>query len=81
MKRIRKNEARKRYNEGKEIIILPCKANPKSAWFTGFTMVNDPAEKEPVRDFDSYVNEFEYFNCCNELGYYAAYYIGEEDDL
>ena len=77
MKRIRKNEARKRYNSNEAVIIIPCKASPYSAWNLGARMVNDPTDTEPARDFDSYVNEFEYYNCCNELGYYAAFYIPE----
>ena len=28
-----------------------------------------------VKDFDSVVNEFEFYNCNYETGYYSAFYI------
>lgn len=74
MRRIRKDQARKRYNAGEVTIIVPCKIRPDNPWgFRGY-LVNDPA-----RDFDSYVNEFEYYSCTAETGRYAAFYIPETE--
>ena len=28
-----------------------------------------------IREFDNLVNEFEYYNCIHECGYYAAFYV------
>lgn len=28
-----------------------------------------------VKEFDKLVNEFEYYNCNHECGYYAAFYV------
>ena len=69
--RINKSEARKLYNLGKPIMILPCNANPNSPWFS-----NSMISKESGRDFDALVNEFIYYNCnTSELGRYPAFYV------
>lgn len=75
MKRIRKDKARKLYNDGIAITIVPCKVSPYSMWYSGVRMVNHP---DAPREFDSYINEFEYYNCNNETGRYTAFYISEE---
>lgn len=66
--KIDKRTARKLYNTGVEVLIIPCKCNPHGAWITGITLINNE------RPFDALVNEFEYYNCCYELGYYPAFY-------
>lgn len=69
--RINKSEARKLYNLGKPIMILPCNANPNSPWFS-----NSMISKESGRDFDALVNEFTYYNCnTSKLGRYPAFYV------
>lgn len=74
MKKIRKNTARKLFNEGRELIITPCKCNPHGAWLTGFTICKNTLENS---DFDRLINEFEYYNCNSELGKYTAFYTEE----
>ena len=69
--RINKPEARKLYNLGRPIVVLPCKANPNSPWFS-----NSTVSKESGRDFNTLVNEFIYYNCnTSELGRYPAFYV------
>ena len=69
--RINKREARKLYNLGRSITILPCKANPNSPWFS-----NSMISKESDRDFDALVNEFTFYNCnTSELGHRPAFYV------
>ena len=69
--RINKPEARKLYNLGRPIVVLPCKANPNSPWFS-----NSAVSKESGRDFDTLVNEFIYYNCnTSELGRRPAFYV------
>ena len=68
-KRIRKNAARALFEQHKPVIIIPCKCRIGSAWFTGHEMVNDGS-----RGFDQFVNEFSYYNCNYETGYYPAFY-------
>lgn len=70
MRRINKKEARRRFNQGEEIIIEACKMRVDSMWGDSFR-INNKQEK----DFDSIVNEFEYYNCMYETGYYASYYV------
>ena len=69
--RINKPEARKLYNLGRPIVVLPCKANPNSPWFS-----NSTVSKESGRDFNTLVNEFIYYNCnTSELGRRPAFYV------
>ena len=69
--RINKSKARKLYNLGRPIVVLPCKANPNSPWFS-----NSTVSKESDRDFDTLVNEFIYYNCNTaELGRRQAFYV------
>ena len=67
-KRIDKRIARKLYDQGVPVLIIPHKCSPRGAWVTGFEMINNG------RAFDAFVNEFTYYNCCNESGYYPAFY-------
>ena len=69
-KRIDKRIARKLYNQGETVLIIPHKCSPSAGWFTGMTIENTGAQ------FDALVNEFMYYNCCNELGRYPAFYKG-----
>lgn len=71
-KRIRKNEARRMYNNGVTVYLLPCKVYPDDnhPWIKPYRMEGRPFEKT--------VNEFEYYNCNAELGYYTAFYIKED---
>lgn len=67
-KRINKREARKLYDNKIPVLIIPCNCNPLSAWLTGFIMI------KYEKSFDTLVNEFIYYNCNSELGYYPAFY-------
>lgn len=75
MKKIRKNTARKIYNDGGVVIILPCKCHPGAAWLMGFEIQIDSSNG---RDFDSVIYEFEYYNCNPEHGKYTAFYLMED---
>lgn len=70
--RINKSEARKLYNLGRPIMVLPCKANPNSPWFSNSTVTKESTDK----DFDTLVNEFTYYNCNTaELGRRPMFYV------
>lgn len=70
--RINKSEARKLYNLGRPIAVLPCKANPNSPWFSNSTVSKESTDK----NFDTLVNEFAYYNCNTaELGRRPAFYV------
>ena len=72
MVKIRKSTARKLFNEGHELIIIPCNCSPNGVWFKGFRICKTKLENS---DFDRLINEFEYYNCNSELGRYTHYYI------
>lgn len=85
-KRIRKTMAKRLYNEGKKLYIVPCKVFPdfNAMWVKPFEL--QYTEEMKQRDieypaiafehtFDSRINSFEYYNCNYELGYYTAFYI------
>lgn len=71
--KINKQKARRLYGEGKTIFLLPCKVRFDNLWIVPF-----PINKKDGSWFDRRVDYYEYYNCCNELGYYAAYYIEKE---
>jgi hypothetical protein len=79
--------ARKLYEQGKTIRVIPCKCYPckdNTLFGEGFAMnkedssVANPYPGEDV-SFDRRVLWTEWYNCCYETGYYAAYYIKDED--
>ena len=70
MKRISKAEAKKRYNAGKEIMLVPCKLRCGEPWHP-----ESHIKRSRDYDFKSLVNSFTYYNCCYEAGYYPHYYI------
>lgn len=73
IKRIDKREARKRFYNGENIYIEPCKINPASKWMT-HPIIN---KKEALSGifFDGLVDTFEYYNCNSETGTYASFYV------
>lgn len=72
MKKVSKSVARKMFNAGEVIHIVPCKANPESMWFRDSMIV---INKLRTSDFDAIVAKFEYYNCNYGMGKRAAYYI------
>jgi len=67
-KRINKRAAEKAFNEG-VVVICPCNMRPFGVWGMGVHITNCG------RAFDKIVNEFEFYNCNNETGRYAAFYV------
>ena len=83
--RVDKRTARRLYNEGHTIRLVPVKCSPvnNTVWHTvnikdrGCAGI-DPELFDWELKFDSRVNQFEYYNCqYNELGKYSAYYVRE----
>lgn len=72
MQKLNKSQARKAFNNGLELKIIPHKANPNSPWFSGANYKNNNSF---VESFDELVNSITNYNCNSELGYYLAYYI------
>lgn len=72
MKKVNKAVARKAFNNGQFVHVVPNKVNPNSIWFRDSMIV---ISKLRTPDFDSIVARFENFNCNNQMGRRVAYYI------
>ena len=51
--------------------LVPCQSSICSMWVSSIDVCNASNDI----DFDTIVNEFEYYNCNLELGKRAAYYV------
>ena len=86
--RVNKTRARKFYNKGKTLFIVPCKIYPdfSAYWIKPFelTYTADMQQRDQEypsiafeHTFDSRINNFEYYNCIPEVGNYTAFYVLE----
>jgi len=75
MTKINKTRARKEFNQGKNISLMPCK--------TAIGGVLEPhiIDNNDHIDFDRMVNNFEYYNCNYEVGRYTHFYINLDLDI
>jgi len=86
--RINKKKARRLYDDGATLYIVPCKVylELKGAWIRPCDLKKSDVEEEykgfadlaATYSFDSRVNNFEYYNCNYELGSYTAFYTLDE---
>lgn len=86
-RRVSKQVARRIYNGGGVVRLTACKMSPVNVWgaYTDATperlaQVSTDGFNVTVarnREFETVVNAFQYYNCNNECGRYAAYYIEE----
>ena len=76
MIRIRKNEARKLFDNYVPVYLIPCKLNP-GPWVGYGVKVEKDSDRQLFDDFDDVVNVFEYYNCNAETGLYVHYYKEE----
>lgn len=72
MMKVNKTRARKEFNKGNAVWLLPCKAVLGSMWIVP-SMIN----KNFDSDFDTLVNHYEAMNCSNPTGKYVHFYIDE----
>lgn len=87
--RVRKDLARRLYNEGKTIYLTPSNiaASDSNVWVKPFAInleegserYNLPVDHRDL-NFDSRINNYEYYNCNYELGYYTNFWINEEEN-
>ena len=71
--KIDKRKARKLYEEGITIFVIPHKINISSPWASFFEM----KKSKSSNSFDWAVDNFLYYNSTFELGYYPSFYIEE----
>ncbi len=69
--RVTKKTAETAYNKGKTIYLCPVNGNPNSPWINAL-----PIQLNDENTFSNQVNNYEYYNCINELGRYCKFYIG-----
>lgn len=82
-KKINKPTARKMYNCGHPVLLLPCNVSDeavegKSDWIKPVTISIFDTEEDSNK-FDRTVNSYAYYNCNAELGYYPHYYVSLEE--
>lgn len=70
--KINKTKARKLFEQGKTIGLIPCKVSIECVYICMIYV-----RKDIDKNFDDVVNRFEYYNCNNQVGRYASYYINE----
>ena len=75
--RVRKDVARRFFDRGEIIYLTPSKivATDSGEWIKPY-----PINNRAGGDFDSIVNNFEFYNCCWELGYYTSFWIKEDEE-
>ncbi len=73
MIKITKGMARKMYNDGKEIMVIPSRVRPNSILAGWVTKPSD----DPTADFDKLCNAIHYYNCSPETGMTLVYYAKE----
>ena len=73
MIKITKGLARKMYNNGETIMIIPSRIRPTSMLASWITKPTD----DPDADFDKLCNAIHYYNCSPETGMSLAYYAKE----
>ena len=80
-RRLAKPTAKRLYNSGKTIYLVPCALRPGGAWKPEIAISKADRSDDASyfvstkNDFESLVNEFAYYNCGNASGRYPAYYI------
>lgn len=85
--RVLKNVAEKMYNAGYPVRLIPNKVNPISINMTPEELAKNPmwvvyheVQKKPEdvpQTFNQVVNYYVYYNCNDELGTLAHYYVDE----
>ena len=69
--RLTKQQAKKTYNKGGEIILTSSKVSPASM----FACYLNPFENLYGTDFEKILTQFKYWNCNDELGNAIHYWI------
>jgi hypothetical protein len=76
MIKITKLQAKKLYNNNKDIFLNPSKMNPKGVWHNAM-IANKQALDNNISDapeFEQLVNSYRYYNCSKETGLIVHFY-------
>lgn len=74
MIRVRKNLARKAYEAGYEVFLLPCKIELGNPYISPIAFTYD---EQGWDSFDLLVANYTWYNCNKEVGLYPHFYISE----
>ena len=74
LKQVNKTLARKLFNKGVTVYILPSNMRLNNTWGKPLD-TNQEMYDMTVDNFDKIVNSFEYYNCSNETGLYSHFLI------
>ena len=79
--RIPKTLAHRLYVCNIPLLIAPCNYRLNSPYGVGFYCKKTDQQKEHgyTPHFRTLVNEYEYYNCNNELGRYAKFFVNQYD--
>jgi len=66
---VNKVSAKKAYNDGKELVVIPCKLRLDNSMIPFVVLHNSGV------NFDTLINEYEAYNCNSEVGEYPHFYI------
>ena len=83
LKKVRKEIARRVYNNGKPVSVIPCNVSPlafdeKFAWIQPVTLIKDENDTT-LNQFERLINSYIHYNCNSVTGYYPHYYVNEKD--
>lgn len=76
--RVDKRVARKLYNEGKDVLFVPCNMRPDNSWGLGI-LENCENCGNVGWTFDELVENYIWYNCNAETGRYVAFYKIREE--
>ena len=76
--KVRKEVARRLFNEGYKVYVIPCKLNPFSQWDCAEAW-NKELIDETRNAFDRTVIDYKNNVCNSEVGYYPNYYVLVQD--
>ena len=78
LKQVNKTVARKLFNKGVTVYILPSNMRLNNTWGKPLD-INQEMYDMTVDNFDKIVNSFEYYNCSNETGLYSHFLIENKE--
>lgn len=70
--KVDKRTARKEFNKGNAIHLLPSRIAPGNLWVEPLSV-----NKQCGKSFDTLINEYSYYNCNRETGLRVNYYINK----
>ena len=78
--RVSEAAAKKAYIDGITIALCPCKLRPGTPWHPECILRKTPGNTrtETENEFNSLLNQFEFYNCTKEAGKRASFFIGKE---